>query len=484
MRHSLWIGGTWQKGTPRPLHSPFSGEQVGEVDECNSEQLEKLLSASQDAFQSYRKLSRYMRSKLLLSISQGIEARREALIEVMVREAGKPATLADGEVTRSIVTFTVASEEAKRYGGEVVPLDIETSGRAYAPAIVASVPRGPVLAIAPFNFPMNLIAHKVAPALAAGCTVMVKPPPQAPGAARILAEIFEKAARESSDSQETIPPAALQVFSCSNDLIGRAVTDPRVTTVSFTGSERVGWLIQEKAIRKKVILELGGNAAVIVHSDADLARAATRCAFGAFAYAGQVCISVQRIFVQSGVAARFQELLISETAKLGVGDPARKDTMVGPLIDSKNADRVMEWIDEARASGARVLAGGKRDKNVITPALLTGVRPDLRVSCEEVFGPVAIVESYDEFSEALASVNHSHYGLQAGVFTNNADFIRQAFDRLEVGAVMVNEVPTYRADNMPYGGVKDSGIGREGVRYAMESYSEKKALVQWLGATR
>ncbi len=399
----------------------------------------------------------------------------------MVAEAGKPRTLSDGEVSRAIVTFTIAAEEAKRLGGEVVPVDVDSGGRAYAPAVCHWVPRGPVLAIAPFNFPLNLIAHKVAPALAVGASVIVKPPPQAPGAARILAEIFESAAAEASDAREKIPPAALQVLSGPNDVVAKAVADPRVAILSFTGSDKVGWMLQEKAARKKLILELGGNAAVIVEGDADLARAAARCAFGGFAYAGQVCISVQRILVQKEAAARFTELLLAETAKIASGDPARPDVLVGPLIDAAAADRVMAWIDEARRDGAKVLCGGGRVGNVIAPTVLSGVKPTAKLSCEEAFGPVVVLDSYGELDEAIAAVNSSRFGLQAGLFTDGAAAIRRAADELEVGGLMVNEVPTYRADNMPYGGVKDSGLGREGVRYTMEEYCERRTVVAWRG---
>jgi acyl-CoA reductase-like NAD-dependent aldehyde dehydrogenase len=414
-------------------------------------------------------------------MARGIEARRSELVDAMVSEAGKPRLLSDGEVSRAVVTFTIAAEEAKRLGGEVVPVDVDAAGRAYAPAVSHWAPRGPVLAIAPFNFPLNLIAHKVAPALAVGASVIVKPPPQAPGAARLLAEIFEKAAAEAGDARERIPPAALQVLSAPNEVLAKAVADPRISILSFTGSDKVGWMLQEKSARKKLILELGGNAAVIVAADADLARAAARCAYGAFAYAGQVCISVQRILVQKDVAARFTELLLAETAKVACGDPARPDVLVGPLIDAAAADRVMAWIEESRRDGAKVLCGGARAGNVIAPAILTGVKPTAKLACEEAFGPVATVDAYGALDEAIASVNASRFGLQAGFFTDGAAAIRRAAEELEVGGLMVNEVPTYRADNMPYGGVKDSGLGREGVRYTMEEYCERRTVVSWQG---
>ena len=480
--HRLFIDGRWEDGiSSREILSPFSGKAVARCAQASSEQLERALAAAERAGKDFRKISRFGRARLLSLMARGIESRRAELAASMVAEAGKPLTLADGEVGRAIVTFTIAAEEAKRLGGEVVPVDVDSAGRAYAPAVSHWAPRGPVLAIAPFNFPLNLIAHKVAPALAVGASVIVKPPPQAPGAARILAEIFETAAAEASDAREKIPPAALQVLSGPNDVIAKAVSDPRVAILSFTGSDKVGWMLQEKALRKKLILELGGNAAVIVEADADLARAAARCAFGGFAYAGQVCISVQRVLVRKEVAARFTELLLAETAKINSGDPARPEVLVGPLIDSAAADRVMAWIDEARRDGAKVLCGGTRSGNVIAPTVLSGVKPTAKLACEEAFGPVVIVGEYSALDEAIASVNASRFGLQAGLFTDGAEAIRRASDELEVGGLMVNEVPTYRADNMPYGGVKDSGLGREGVRYTMEEYCERRTVVAWRG---
>ena len=480
--HKLFIDGCWEDGaSSREILSPFSGKAVSRCAQASAEQLERALAAAQTSGKLFRKISRFGRSRLLAAMARGIEARRADIVEAMIAEAGKPRTLSDGEVSRAIVTFTIAAEEAKRLGGEVVPVDVDSAGRAYAPAVSHWAPRGPILAIAPFNFPLNLIAHKVAPALAVGASVIVKPPPQAPGAARILAEIFEAAAAEASDAREKIPLAALQVLSAANDVLAKAVADPRISILSFTGSDKVGWMLQEKAARKKLILELGGNAAVIVEADADLARAAARCAFGGFAYAGQVCISVQRILVRGDVAAHFTELLLAETAKIACGDPARPDVLVGPLIDAAAADRVLAWIEEARRDGAKVLCGGTRAGNVIAPTVLTGVKPTAKLSCEEAFGPVVVVDAYGALDEAVAAVNSSRFGLQAGLFTDGAAAIRRAAEELEVGGLMINEVPTYRADNMPYGGVKDSGLGREGVRYTMEEYCERRTVVAWQG---
>lgn len=480
-RHPLWLDGDWIKSRDiREVRAPYTGARVARVDYADSAQMRRALAAAAECFPRLRALSRHARSRLLAAMADGIEGRRAELACLMALEAGKPATLADVEVSRAVTTFTAAAEEAKRYGGEVIPLDTDLAGRSFAPAVSYWVPRGPVLAITPFNFPLNLVAHKVAPALAVGAPVLLKPAPQAPGPAAVLAEIFE-AARTSGDASEAVPAAAFQVINCANDIAAIAVDDPRIATLSFTGSAPVGWRLQGRAVGKKVALELGGNAAVIVHRDADLARAAARCAIGGFAYAGQVCISVQRIFVHEDVAARFQRLLLQETAKLVVGDPLDPRTSVGPLIDAATADRVMSWISAAAAGGARVLVGGVRKGNVVAPTILTKVRGDMKVVCEEVFGPVVVLAGYSDFGRALDAVNSSRFGLQAGVFTDSARLMSEAVSRLEVGAVLINEVPTYRSDVMPYGGVKESGLGREGVRYAMEDYSERRTVVTWRG---
>jgi glyceraldehyde-3-phosphate dehydrogenase (NADP+) len=482
-RHRLWINGHWVDGQAgqSTLHSPFDGTPVATVELASKSQMEEALSATRAAFSVYRRSSRYLRSRLLELIREGIRDRKAEFVELLVREAGKPVSIAEIEIARALVTFGTAAEEAKRFGGDIIPVDTDAGGRAYHEALSYWYPRGPVLGITPFNFPLNLVAHKVAPALAAGCSILIKPAPQTPGAAVLLAEIFAQAAAQAGDAREQIPLSLFQVVSTSNEVAEMAVSDSRITSVSFTGSVAVGWKLQEKAIGKKITLELGGNAAVIVHSDADLRRAAQRCASGGFAYAGQSCISVQRIHVQKTICAEFEQLLNEETKKLQTGDPRLKETTVGPLINTAAADRVMSWIDEAKVSGARVLSGGSRQNNVIAPTILADVKPGMKVVCEEVFAPLVVVESYDNFADALAMVNDSRFGLQAGVFTDSARLQREAIETLEVGGVLINEVPTYRADQMPYGGVKESGLGREGLRYAMEEYSERRTVISWRG---
>jgi glyceraldehyde-3-phosphate dehydrogenase (NADP+) len=334
--------------------------------------------------------------------------------------------------------------------------------------ILRRFPIGPVLGITPFNFPLNLVSHKVAPALAAGNPILIKPAPQTPLTALLLGEIALQAG---------LPPGGLNVVPCDNLLAERLVVDPRFKLLSFTGSAAVGWMLKAKCGKKKVVLELGGNAGVIVEPDADLDLAARRCAAGGFGYAGQTCISVQRVFVHQAVADPFTTKLLMHVARLKAGDPTDDTTTIGPLIDHAAAHRVESWINEAVAEGARVLLGGKRMGSVVEATVLSDVKPDMKVSCQEVFGPVVTVTPYSRFGDAIAMLNQSDYGLQAGVFTRDINKIFYAFRHLEVGAVLANEIPTFRSDHMPYGGVKDSGLGREGVRAAIEEMTEPKLLI-------
>ncbi len=330
------------------------------------------------------------------------------------------------------------------------------------------MPLGLIYAITPFNFPLNLVAHKVAPALAAGNTTVQKPSPKTPLCSLLLAEI----AREAG-----MPPGALNVINCSNERAAQLAADQRFRMLTFTGSAAVGWQLKANAGKKRVTLELGGNAGCIVHRDADLELAVKRCLVGGFSYAGQSCISVQRIFVHRAVKDRFLSALVDGVKALRVGDPLEETTDVGPMITEETAQRVESWVKEAVSGGARLLTGGKREGAIVHPAVLTDTRPEMPVNCQEVFGPVVTVEAYDSFQKTLAAVNDSPFGLQAGVFTSDLKLAFQAFDELQVGGVMVNDVPTFRADHMPYGGTKDSGTGREGARYAIEEMTDRKLLV-------
>jgi glyceraldehyde-3-phosphate dehydrogenase (NADP+) len=481
-RHRLWIDGQWRESSrTHTIKSPYTGRVVSVAEEADDVLMERALTAARAAQTRFRMTSRYMRSRLLAAMAHQIGERRAQFVAAIVDEAGKPIGLADAEVSRAITTFTVAAEEAKRYGGEVFPVDIDATGRAYDTGVTLLYPRGPVLAITPFNFPLNLVAHKVAPALAIGAPVLVKPAPQTPGATRLLAEVFEACANEVADDRESIPLAALQTISAPNEVTARAIKDPRIAILSFTGSATVGWSLQSQARGKRTVLELGGNAGVIVHADADLPRAAARVAYGAFAYGGQVCISVQNVWVEASVEDAFRGFLLEEVRKVKTGDPRQEGVIVGPLIDGRAAERVLGWIDEAQKAGAAVLTGGKRDGNVVQPTVLDRPPESLNVVREEVFGPVVNLFGYRELGEAIEAANRSRFGLQAGVFTDSVRVARRVCEELEVGGILVNEVPTYRADHMAYGGVKESGLGREGVRYAMVEYSEQKTIISYRG---
>jgi glyceraldehyde-3-phosphate dehydrogenase (NADP+) len=449
------------------VHDPFTGKILAEVSQGSEADAEDAIRSAAAATQPMGALPAHARFHLLQRIAGAIYDRRDEFARVMTGEAGKPITDARREVARAVQTFTIAAEEAKRIPGEVIPLDW-TPGMDSHVGILRRVPIGPVLGITPFNFPLNLVAHKVAPALAAGNPIVIKPAPQTPMTALLLAEVALEAG---------VPPGGLNVLPCDNQVAERLVVDPRFKLLSFTGSAAVGWMLKAKCGKKKVVLELGGNAGVIVEQDADLDFAAQRCASGGFGYAGQTCISVQRIFVHHSVVDLFTTKFLLQVARLKGGDPNDEATVVGPLIDQHAAHRVEEWIGEAVAQGARVLLGGKRMGSVVEATVLTNVTPTMKVSCQEVFGPVVTVTPYRQFDEALQAMNRSEYGLQAGVFTQDVNKVFHAFRHLEVGAVLANEIPTFRAEHMPYGGVKDSGLGREGLRVSIEEMTEPRFLV-------
>jgi glyceraldehyde-3-phosphate dehydrogenase (NADP+) len=462
------VAGRWQHTTTTAkIINPFNGDLVAEVCQAGRSEIEPAIQATIEGARVMRSLPGHARSTLLHNIARLLHARQEECARIIAGEAGKPITDARREVGRSVQTFIVAAEEAKRIGGEVVPLDWTPGTDAYW-GVTRRVPLGAILGITPFNFPINLVAHKVAPALAAGNAILVKPAPQTPLTALFLGELALEAG---------LPAGALNIVPCANEVAERLVTDVRFKLLSFTGSAQVGWMLKAKAGKKKVALELGGNAGVIVEPDADLEAAAQRCAAGGFAYAGQTCISVQRILVHESIVDTFTAKLLAHVATLKSGDPSDEATVIGPLIDGNAATRVEGWIQEAVAQGARVLAGGTRAGSILDATVLSHVNVTMKVSCEEVFGPLVTVTPYHQFDQALALLNNSPYGLQAGVFTQDINRIFSAFRDLEVGAVLANEIPTFRADHMPYGGVKDSGLGREGVRYAIEEMTEPRLLV-------
>src|ERR1700732_5188100 len=466
--HAFLLDGKWiEGGDELEIRAPYDGSVVGRVFQGRREHADAAIAAAVKAFGTTRRLPAFERQRVLRRVAENIAQRKEEFAHTLAEEAGKPIKAARSEVERSIFTFTVAAEESTRIYGEYLPLDWQefTAGRW---GIVRRFPLGPIAGITPFNFPLNLVAHKVAPAIAAGCPLVLKPAPQTPLTALLLAEAVPQAGW--ADGGRNVLPL-------SNDDAGLLVTDERIKWISFTGSAAVGWQIKKNCGKKKVVLELGGNAGVIVHSDADLAYAADRCVVGGFSYAGQTCISVQRILVERTAFAKFTDLLLEGVKKLKIGDPLDDSTDLGPLIRESDAARASDWIQEAVRGGARLLCGGQRRGPVLDPTVLTGTRPEMKVNCQEIFAPVVTVEPYDDFNQALKQINNSPYGLQAGLFTRDAKLIFNAYEELEVGGLIAGDVPAFRIDHMPYGGVKDSGMGREGLRYAIEDMTELKLLV-------
>jgi glyceraldehyde-3-phosphate dehydrogenase (NADP+) len=449
---------------------PYTGEKAGSVMRASVTELDYAIDAAARAFQKTRIMTRAERAAILTAISRAVADRIGDFATAITLSTGKPISYARGEVSRTISVFALAAEEVKRFGGHYEPLDFDSS-RPGAVGFVERFPLGPIAAIAPFNFPLNLVTHKVAPALATGNTVVVKPPPQCPAPALMLAEIAAAAG---------LPAGAFNVINADPPVAERLATDERIKMLSFTGSARVGWALKAAAVRKRVALELGGNGGTIIDDSADLDDAASRVARGAFLHAGQICLSVQRIFVHRRVYRDFTSRMVAETERLPVGDPMEESTLVGPLINLATAERVMEWIAEAAEAGANILTGNKRDGAVVRPTLIE--LPDrglhrLRVWREEVFGPVATIEPIDSFEEGIAQVNDSVYGLQASVFTRDLDHAFAAFRQIEAGGVIVGDSSIFRVDTYPFGGVKASGVGREGVRYAMEEMTDPRMMV-------
>jgi acyl-CoA reductase-like NAD-dependent aldehyde dehydrogenase len=461
------LNGKWHTDGERiEVQAPGSGQLVGSTYCARTIHVEEAICGVVEAFELTGHLGGFERQRILRNIAHLMERQKEDLARTVALEAGKPIKAARIEVERGAFTFAIAAEEAVRIGGEYLPLDWQASA-AGRWGIVRRFPLGPLVAITPFNFPVNLVAHKLAPAIAAGCPVVLKPAPQTPLSSLRLGQIVEEAGW---------PAGALNVLPLSNDDAGKLVSDERLKLLSFTGSSAVGWALKQKAGKKKVILELGGNAGVLICTDANLEYAAERCVLGGYSYAGQTCISVQRILVEDSAFDKFTSALVHRVQKLKVGDVLDEHTDVGPLINEAAARRVEDWIEEAVHGGAKLLCGGKRQGASITPAVLTHTKPEMRVNCREVFGPVVTVEKFQDFPDALATLNRSDFGLQAGLFTRDFARITKAFEMLEVGGLMVGEVPSWRIDHMPYGGVKDSGIGREGLRYAIEEMTEPKLL--------
>ncbi len=465
----LLCGKEWIEGEALEVRSPWDQGLVGRVTVATRADARQAVSHAVASMRRTRALPRWKRREILEDVAAALIEQKERFAQLIVAEAGKPVRLARTEVDRAVLTFKTAAEEAARLGGESIPLDL-TEGNENRWGLVQRFPVGPVLAITPFNFPLNLVAHKLAPALAAGCPVILKPAPQTPFTALALGEVILKAGW---------PQEALAVLPLSNaDTAWLAEKEDRIKLVSFTGSAKVGWEIKAHSGRKRVLLELGGNAALIVHSDwPDLDEAASRTAYAAFGYAGQSCIGVQRVFVQRSIFQTFLWKVVECTAKLVSGDPSDEATEVGPLVRLSEAERIEAWVKEAVDAGAKLISGSERRGSLVTPVILTATQPGMKVRDEEVFGPVLAIEPYDDFEQALADVNHSKYGLQAGLLTRDAGRILTAYRELEVGALIVGDTPNWRLDPMPYGGVKDSGLGREGVRSAIEEMTETRMLV-------
>jgi acyl-CoA reductase-like NAD-dependent aldehyde dehydrogenase len=465
----LLCGKEWTDGEAFEVRSPWDQGLVGRVTVATRADARQAVNHAVASMRRTRALPRWKRREILEDVAGALLEQKERFAQLIVAEAGKPVRMARGEVERAALTFKTAAEEAARLGGESLPLDL-TEGNEGRWGLVQRFPVGPVLAITPFNFPLNLVAHKVAPAMAAGCPIILKPAPQAPFTSLALGEVILKAGW---------PEEALAVLPLSNaDTAWLAEKEDRVKLVSFTGSAKVGWELKAHSGRKRVVLELGGNAALIVHSDwRDLDTAAERAAMAAFGFAGQSCVGLQRVFVERAVFQTFLWKVVDCAAKLVAGDPSDEATDVGPLVRLAEAERVEAWVKEALEGGAKLVAGGERNGSVVNPTILTATKPGMKVRDEEVFGPVLAIEPYEDFEQALADVNHSKYGLQAGLLTCDANRILTAYRELEVGALIVGDTPSWRLDPMPFGGVKESGHGREGIRYALEEMTEPRMLV-------
>jgi acyl-CoA reductase-like NAD-dependent aldehyde dehydrogenase len=450
------------------LVSPYSQEEIAKVSLATIEDVDQAIGAATHSFEIMRQMPAHRRSQILANVAKILEQRAEECAKLIALEAAKPLKTARGEIARTIQTYQFAAEEAKRIHGETIPMDAAKGGEGRM-AFTIREPLGPISAITPFNFPFNLVAHKLGPAFAAGNTVVLKPAEQTPLSALMIADIFEEAG---------LPAGALNVVTGKGRQIGqKLVTDKRIQMVTFTGSVEVGKTIKSQVGLKRCTLELGSNSAVIIDRNIDLETAVARCIEGAFAYAGQVCISLQRIYVHQEVYSAFVEKFIERATELILGDPMDPATDVSAMIRSADADRIQTWLEEAKRGGAEIVYGGTKEGNVVVPAIVLQAAADMKISCEEAFAPVVHINSVETVEEAIDAVNESDYGLQAGIFTQDLNTAFNAIQKLEVGGVIVGDIPTFRVDHMPYGGVKESGMGREGIRYAVEEMTEMKLAV-------
>jgi glyceraldehyde-3-phosphate dehydrogenase (NADP+) len=467
--HPIFLAGRWVDSPDLlEITNPASPDQpAGATYNATEEQYEEATEAAVKAFDVTRALPAYERGAILRNVSAGIRSRREELGRLIALESGKPIRDALVEVDRATLTFRLGAEEAERMTGELIPLDLMPASKGRF-GVTRRFPIGPIAGISPFNFPLNLAAHKVAPAIASGNPIVLKPPSKDPLTMLTVAEIIEEAGA---------PQGSVSILPMTRELGDRMVADPRYKLLTFTGSPSVGWRMKERAGKKKVVLELGGNAGAIVDASADLDWAVKRILLGAYGYAGQTCISVQRIFVHSSIHDTFLERLVAGARGIRHGDPLDAETELGPMVDEAAAARTQRWVEEAVAMGGKLLLGGQADGAFFPPTILTETPREAQVCSNEAFAPLVVVFPFDDFGAAIRGVNDSFYGLQTGVFTNDLAHSWQAFAELEVGGVIVNDIPTYRIDHMPYGGVKDSGLGREGLRWAIEDMTELRIMV-------
>lgn len=468
IKKRLFINGEWIEATNyEHLTSPYSGETIAEIPLANENEVEQAIESAYQARQIMAKMPAHQRASILEKLLILLEKNKEEAARIIALEAAKPITTAQAEVGRTIATYKFAAEEAKRIHGETLPLDAAPGGEGRV-AYTTREPVGVVGAITPFNFPMNLVAHKVGPAIAAGNTIVLKPAPQTPLSSFFLAELLQEAG---------LPAGALNVVTGSGQVGEKIVTDDRVKIISFTGSAAVGMAIRNKAGLKRVILELGSNAAVIIDKGVNINKIISRCVTSAFSYQGQVCISLQRIYVHEEAYDEFVEKFIAATKNLKVGDPLQPETDISALITPREVERTLTWIEDAVENGAKVATGGITEGNILYPTVILDAHPSVKVSCQEVFAPIVLINKIKTVDEAIDLVNDSRYGLQAGIYTENVHTAFDAAEKLHVGGVIINDTPTFRVDHMPYGGVKESGLGREGVKYAVEEMTELKLVI-------
>ncbi|MBI2608238.1 MAG: aldehyde dehydrogenase family protein [Deltaproteobacteria bacterium] len=464
----FYLGGEWKESQEViEIKNPFNGKIVSKVCQAQSQDILFAVQTAHNIFPKLKSLSSFEKACILKNIVKGLLEEKETLAKSITQEMGKPLKESLNEVLRALNTFEIAAEEVTRFGGEWIPLDTTPTSLDRV-GLSKRFPVGVVCGITPFNYPLNLASHKIAPALAVGNPLILKPPLQCPTSSLLLAKIIENSG---------LPKEAFSVLPCSNELAEALAFHQNIKLISFTGSAHVGWYLKQKAQKQKVILELGGVANLVVDEDADLNDVVKRCLMGAFTNAGQSCISTQRIYVHHRIYKKFLELFIPQVQKLKMGNPLNLKTDLGPLVTQKAAERVEEWVNEAVKKGAKLLCGGKRKKTFYEPTVLTGVKENMKISCEEIFGPVCFVNSFTHFDDVLKTVNNTPFGLQAGLYTQDIQKIWKAYEVLDVGGLVVGDTPTFRLDHMPYGGIKDSGVGREGLKYAMEEMTEPKLLV-------